>query len=43
MTCVMKLMTQIVVPAWLCEKKKVLEDWVEYVLGRSFGEAKKKY
>jgi len=38
-----EVMTQIVAAAWLCEKKKALDDWVEDVLGRSFGEAKKKY
>jgi len=38
-----EVMTQIVAAAWLCEKKKALEDWVEHVLGRSFAEAQQKY
>lgn len=38
-----EVMTQILGAAWLSDKKKALEDWVEHVLGRSFGEAQHKY
>ncbi|RZB80883.1 protein SMAX1-LIKE 7-like isoform X1 [Glycine soja] len=38
-----EVMTQILAAAWLSDKKKSLEDWVEHVLGRSFGEAHQKY
>ncbi|ESW18766.1 hypothetical protein PHAVU_006G068500 [Phaseolus vulgaris] len=38
-----EVMTQILAAAWLSDKKKALEDWVEHVLGRSFAEAQQKY
>ncbi|CAJ1960387.1 unnamed protein product [Sphenostylis stenocarpa] len=38
-----EIMTQILAAAWLSDKKKALEDWVEHVLGRSFAEAQQKY
>ncbi|KAK7305404.1 hypothetical protein VNO77_43310 [Canavalia gladiata] len=38
-----EVMAQILAAAWLSDKKKTVEDWVENVLGRSFAEAQKKY
>ncbi|KAL2956007.1 hypothetical protein AAZX31_18G061400 [Glycine max] len=38
-----EVMTQILAAAWLSDKKKAVEDWVEHVLGRSLAEAHQKY
>nr|KYP76101.1 Chaperone protein clpB [Cajanus cajan] len=38
-----EVMAQILAAAWLSDKKKAVEDWVELVLGRSFAEAQQKY
>ncbi|KAK7387235.1 hypothetical protein VNO78_27867 [Psophocarpus tetragonolobus] len=38
-----EVMAQILAAAWQSDKKKVVEDWVEHVLGRSFAEAQQKY
>lgn len=38
-----EVMAQILAAAWLSDKKKSLEDWIEHVLGRSFTEAQQKY
>ncbi|XP_057442263.1 protein SMAX1-LIKE 6-like [Lotus japonicus] len=37
-----EVMAQILAAAWLAEKKNAAEDWVEYVLGKCFVEAKQK-
>lgn len=38
-----EVMARILAAAWISDKKKSLEDWIEHVLGRSFAEAQKKY
>ncbi|XP_004500269.1 protein SMAX1-LIKE 6 isoform X2 [Cicer arietinum] len=38
-----EVMSQILAAAWLSDKKKAVEDWIEHVLGNSFAEAQKKY
>ncbi|XVF05316.1 hypothetical protein REPUB_Repub05bG0161800 [Reevesia pubescens] len=38
-----EVMVQILAAAWLADKKEVIEDWLEKVLGRSFSEARQKY
>ncbi|CAL5202519.1 unnamed protein product [Lathyrus oleraceus] len=38
-----EVMSQILAAAWLSDKKKAVEDWIEHVLGSSFVEAQKKY
>ncbi|CAK8565935.1 unnamed protein product [Lathyrus sativus] len=38
-----EVMSQILAAAWLSDKKKAVEDWIEHVLGNSFVEAQKKY
>ncbi|XP_059429802.1 protein SMAX1-LIKE 6 [Corylus avellana] len=38
-----KVMVQILAAAWLSEKNRTVEEWVEQVLCRSFAEAQQKY
>lgn len=38
-----KVMVQVLAAAWLSDKKRVVEDWVEQVLCKGFAEAKQKY
>lgn len=38
-----EVMAQILAAAWLSDKKKSVEDWIEHVVGRSFAEARQKY
>lgn len=37
-----EVMSEILAAAWLSDKKKAVEDWIEHVLGNSFVEAQKK-
>ncbi|KAL5721039.1 hypothetical protein ACHQM5_013647 [Ranunculus cassubicifolius] len=38
-----KVMEQILAAAWLSDKKRAMEDWVEQILGRAFAEARQRH